>query len=92
MRGSGGRLLHPGATLRREMGLFRDGEGRGGVQGLQREPVRLRSGGAEGGGVRSLRRQAGVLPGHGEMQLPAVLRRRQRREGLHRVSAGDLSL
>jgi len=89
---SGGRMLHPGATLRREMGLSRDGEGRGGLQGMRFEPVHLRGGGAAGRAFQPLRRQTGVLPGHGAVQLPAVLRRRQRRAGLHRVPAGDLSL
>ncbi|KAG8006105.1 Low-density lipoprotein receptor-related protein 10 [Nibea albiflora] len=92
LRGSGGRLLHSGAALRREVGLPRDGEGRAGLPGLRSQPVRLWGGGPESGGVQPFSQQAGVLPGHREMQLPAVLRRRQRREGLHRVSAGDLSL
>lgn len=92
MWGSIRRLLHAGAALRWEVGLSRDRKGRGGVQGLQPEPVCLRTDGTESGGVQPLCWQAGVLPSDGEVQLPAVLCRRQRREGLHRVPAWDLSL
>ena len=86
------RLLYPGAALWREVGLSRDGEGWGGLQGLQSEPVRLRGSRAESGGIQPLCKQASVLPSHREMQLPAVLYWRQRREGLHCVSARNLSL
>ena len=74
VRGGGRRVLHPGAALRREVGLCRDGEGRGGLPRLQPQPVCVRIGRSEVSGVQSPRRDTGVLPGDGEMQLPAVLR------------------
>lgn len=90
--GSIRRLFHPGAKVRREMGLPWDGEGWGGMQRLQSEPVCLWDDGTEGAAAQPLLWQARVLPSHREMQLPAVLCRWQRWAGLHRVPARDLSL
>lgn len=92
MRWSVGRLLHAGAALRWQVGLCRDGPGRGGLQGLQHEPVCLRHGGTQSRVVGSLCWEACVLPSFRALQLPAVLRRRERRERLHCLSARNLPL
>lgn len=81
-------MFYTGATLRWEVGLSRDWKGRGGLQELQSESLSLWNGRTEDDSDQ----QSAVLLTGREMQLPAELRRWQRREGLHRVSTGDLSL